>query len=1134
MEKNKVITKQYKNTKEKGDLYENYILAYLFESIPKCNAWLWSNIPEEVMCDVGLIGNWNEHRKQRKANRINKLPDIGCDIFMITPNNENHLVQCKYYAGKNHIKFEDIAGWSLMLVDNPEMFGDLYYTSKLSENLKARKPNPRINYIHKPYEEPVISNSKIETTKPSSNTIAKPAEKPIITLEYILNTSLELEVETEVPIPLNIELFSTFTLTPYDYQLNAYNALKDKQRTVLQLPCGMGKTLIAIMLASHYDLVIFISPLKAFCEQNMARFNEQLPEYHCNIIDSDGIRDIDKLQTILADDTCKHALFVTYKSVDIIMKLFDIKLLNNGYFIIDEFHNIPYDDAYNFDSEDEDYLDDDIESMKDDDISVEDEENEKHSDSEMESDSLCDDGEEDYLEEDNSESIEKVKTPMYRLLHSDARIMFMSATPRLFEESDETADGMDIDCEIFGEVDYSFPMGKAIEEGYICDYFVYVPTMAIKQDTGIEDVITELQVKDYNREMLVKSRFILRGCLGTGSRKCIIYCIEQEECNMMMNIIKDLCENYLAIDCWCDTITSNDSPEKRKNKLGAFKDAREIAFVCSVNILNECIDIPECDSIFITYASKSKIRNIQRLCRANRKDKKNPNKIASVFLWCDEYNQTAEFMKHVKEYDLRFTYERVKRVCSSDVENSGVMKACDSEKDKKDLDNVIIGYKGVSSWYEMLEKVKKFIDEHGKRPTPNNNKALYNWMSVQLRNYKQKIQIMKIDEIYNAWNNFINDTRYKKYFDLDNIRDWRINFDELKQFIDINNARPTENTNKNLCLWIRTQITNLKKKQQIMKNDEIYNLWNEFINDTRYKKYFDLDNIRDWKIKFEELKHFIDSNNSRPTIKTNKNLCLWISTQITNYKNKKRIMKTFEIYSLWNEFINDISYKQYFLSNEEDWKNKLKEVKNFTDTNNDKPTLKTNKNLCLWISTQMQNYKTKTNIMKTDEIYLLWNECINDTRYKKYFDLDNIRDWRINFDELKQFIDINNARPTENTNKELQKWLSHQITNYKNKKRIMKNNEIYTIWIDFINDIRYIKYFDLDNIRDWKIKLEDLKEFININNARPTLKTNKDLHIWISTQLQNYKKKQHSMKNDEIYSLWTQFITDSKYNKYFT
>jgi superfamily II DNA or RNA helicase len=451
--------------------------------------------------------------------------------------------------------------------------------------------------------------------------------------------------------------------------------------------------------------------------------------------------------------------------------------VKNGYFIIDEMHNIPYDDAMICD--DEDYYDDLEEEINPEEINSEDEEKnsededlQEDNDTEMESDQKEDE------EQEQEQKIEE-KSPMNKLLHSDARIMFMSATPRLFEESDETAEGMDIDNELFGEVDYQYPMGKAIDDGHICDYMIYVPTMSIKKDEGLDTVIEELQIKDYNRELLVKARFIIRGCMATGSKKCIIYCIEQNECSELMKIIKELCESYFAIDCWCDTITSTDSRDARKKKLGYFANVSEKAFLCSVQILNECIDIPECDSIFITYASKSRIRNIQRLCRANRKDMKNPNKIASVFLWCDEYAEMASFMKHIKEYDSRFSFEKVKRINGSDANCSGIMKVGDCSDDKKVLDGVIVGFKSVASWYENLEKVKKYIDENGKRPTQKTNKELCSWITYQIKSSKERKYIMKIDEIYSLWNNFVNDARYKQYFDLDNIRDWKIKLEEV-------------------------------------------------------------------------------------------------------------------------------------------------------------------------------------------------------------------------------------------------------------------------------------------------------------------------------------------------------------------
>ena len=97
----------------------------------------------------------------------------------------------------------------------------------------------------------------------------------------------------------------------------------------------------------------------------------------------------------------------------------------------------------------------------------------------------------------------------------------------------------------------------------------------------------------------------------------------------------------------------------------------------------------------------------------------------------------------------------------------------------------------------------------------------------------------------------------------------------------------------------------------------------------------------------------------------------------------------------------------------------------------------------------------------------------------------------------------------------------------------MKNDEIYTLWNEFINDARYKKYFDLDNVRDWKIKLEELKNFIDTNNAKPHRIKNKELNCWIYTQLKNEKERKQIMKNNEIYTLWTEFITNSRYKKKF-
>ena len=69
---------------------------------------------------------------------------------------------------------------------------------------------------------------------------------------------------------------------------------------------------------------------------------------------------------------------------------------------------------------------------------------------------------------------------------------------------------------------------------------------------------------------------------------------------------------------------------------------------------------------------------------------------------------------------------------------------------------------------------------------------------------------------------------------------WILRFNQVKDYIDKNKKRPS-NCDKNkeiksLAQWLSNQLINYKKKEQIMKNDEIYNEWTNFMNE--YQEYF--------------------------------------------------------------------------------------------------------------------------------------------------------------------------------------------------------------------------------------------------------------------------------------------------------
>ena len=1083
-----VIT--FKTTKEKGDAYEIFIKHQLIDSGNYEWVYLWKDVPEAELFESGIMDDWNQARIVRKAGRSEGLiGDIGTDLLIKAKDGKYSLVQCKHYNNENILRIEDLGTFYFMMMNYSQYVnGIIYYTSKLSKllNEHSKKVNSNIKYNLEPFN----AARYIELM----NTIYKPTD----------NDS------------------SNIKLTPRDYQLEAIGQLRDKQRTVCQLPCGMGKTLIAIKLAEQYNQVIVITPLKIYCEQNMERFKSQMSgEYSMMIIDSDNDgRNIDKIKTFIGNNE-KICLFATFKSVDIVNKLISDKVVNNYYVIIDEFHNLSINDI----------LEDDLEDNLEEELL--DEVNQENGNSEDDLEDFEDYEEEDNLEysDDDIEEPENNQSEMYKLLHSDARILFMSATPKLMGSDNDYSEDCDIDEEIFGNIDYKMDMRTAIDRGGICDYMVYVPTLSIEKSTGLDKIQEEVDIIKYDKELVIKARFIIRGMMNNGSRKCIVYLQTQEECRLMNTILADVGTNYFAIDVNSNYVIADSSREERKAIIKSFTDGEGYNFLCNVNILNECIDVPECDSIFIAYPSKSKIRNIQRMCRANRKNKAMVDKIARIYIWADEYkDEIVDFIGHLKEYDSQFTFDRVKRL--NVIENkTAIMKSSDAVEENKKLEGLVVGVKGISDWLEKLEEVKKFIDEHGRRPTKKDNKYLNKWLQHQITNSRNRLQNMKIDEIYNLWNNFIANTKYAIYF-IDNFAKWKQILDEVKTFINLNKLRPTYNTHKKLAQWITIQKITFKKKNGIMKNKEIYNLWYEFINDKDYNKYVVNNPIEIWKTYFENLKIFLDKNNKRPQ-KNNKELYSWTQYQVNIFKNKRNIMKNEYIYSLWYNFINDPKYDKYFKTYEEEWNNTFKKIKQFIDLNKKRPTHKTDKYLCAWITRQTINFNDRVDLMSKPHIYDLWNNFINDTNYKLYFQ-NNEEQWKYNLELLKTYLDNNKLKPTEKTNKELCLWIRVQTGNYKYKKNIMLNEIIVKLWENFIESDKYSKYFEKkDNVDEWNQHLIELKKFIDTENKLPTRNSNQILQNWLNKQKHNFTHKTQIMKEQKIRDIWLNFISISEYKKYF-
>jgi len=259
-----------------GFTYEYYILDKIKDDYEKI--WHWKDFPEKLMYENNLINEYNIYCKYRY--------DIGADLVGFK-GNKYYFIQCKNF--NDTICIEQLAGFYFLLLEY-NLDGIVYYNGKISQRVLDLSNHKRIQYINIPFNNNVIDI-----------------------------------------IPIN-----NINIITRDYQLDVYNKLKDKPISILSLPCGMGKTYCASLIAKNYKNIIILSPLRYLAFQSLNQFKKYLGnDYSPILISIDGKRDEKEINNYLGD---KNIISSTYDSADITLKI--INKLNNIYIIIDEFHNL--------------------------------------------------------------------------------------------------------------------------------------------------------------------------------------------------------------------------------------------------------------------------------------------------------------------------------------------------------------------------------------------------------------------------------------------------------------------------------------------------------------------------------------------------------------------------------------------------------------------------------------------------------------------------------------------------------------------------------------------------------------------------------------------------------------------------
>ena len=261
----------------KGNNYELFILNKLKLELEYDNVWFFKNTPEKVLQNTKLLDNYDIYTKYKNC-------DIGADLVAIK-NEHIFFIQCKNH--NDTLCINDLQGFYFFLYEF-ELNGIVIYSNQISSRIKDL--SNKVQYMHIPYNNQLIDTSF-----------------------NILNKS---------------EIISR------EYQIEAYNLLKNENKSILSLPCGMGKTFTSYMIAKEYDNIILISPLRFLAKQLLEQVYEYSNKsYNPILLSVDGERKIDNI--ILEN---KNIISSTYDSVDILIKILD--KINNKIIIIDEFHNL--------------------------------------------------------------------------------------------------------------------------------------------------------------------------------------------------------------------------------------------------------------------------------------------------------------------------------------------------------------------------------------------------------------------------------------------------------------------------------------------------------------------------------------------------------------------------------------------------------------------------------------------------------------------------------------------------------------------------------------------------------------------------------------------------------------------------
>jgi superfamily II DNA or RNA helicase len=332
------------------------------------------------------------------------------------------------------------------------------------------------------------------------------------------------------------------------------------------------------------------------------------------------------------------------------------------------------------------------------------------------------------------------------LNYGDSSYLFMSATPHKLRQQY---------MNIFGNNEYTLGWEDAIKNKYICDYKFYYPNpdnvnvkiIELKKTT----ILSSLEVQ---KCILLNKAYYLLECIKESNVKKIIVFLkslaESTEFTKIITLLNIFFENKLVVS----EINCHTGKSERNKIITRFKNKNDtINILCNVHILDEGIDIPECDAVYLTHPNYNPINFIQRISRCNRIKpvESNISNTAHVFIWAKDENKVSNIDKLISEYlAVKHSENTVSVYIRDNNKNGDLAQSAPILVSNTDLSAEQIPIKSILSYSIFIEYLKKEFNINLLYDKNNNIWLAFNEILkiIGYSNIKQYKKRLTIDDVY--------------------------------------------------------------------------------------------------------------------------------------------------------------------------------------------------------------------------------------------------------------------------------------------------------------------------------------------------------------------------------------------------